>query len=332
MISGRREAELIFGAIRASVLLEPAPALCFDLGGGSLEIMVGDAGGIQWATSKNLGVGRLTAELVTSDPLSKDDRRRLRARLVDELTPIAAIVAPLGPKLLVGSSGTLDDLARMVVARRPGEKPGSLNQVSFTRDEFLPLHKDLLASTADERLRLNGLEARRVDLIVAGSVFLETAMDLFGFDALTISEWALREGIVLDAIRRHDPPTGPTTLARSAGRQCKVSRAGATGTKVTRGRLPSSRLGSSIAHKSCTVSGLTTASCSSTPRCCTTSASTSLRPAITSTASTSSRTAGCAGSHRPMYSCSRRSHAGTTAARHRPSRTIPRSTATASAD
>ena len=205
VISGQREAELIFGAIRASVLLEPAPALCFDLGGGSLEIMVGDAGGIQLATSKNLGVGRLTAELVTSDPLSKDDRRRLRARLVDELTPVAAVVAPLGPKLLVGSSGTLEDLARMVVSRRPGEKPGSLNQVSFTRDEFLPLHKDLLASTADERLRLNGLEARRVDLIVAGSVFLETAMELFGFDALTISEWALREGIVLDAIRRHDP-------------------------------------------------------------------------------------------------------------------------------
>ena len=49
-------------------VLEPAPALCFDLGGGSVEIMVGDASGLRWATSENLGVGRLTAEFVAVRP------------------------------------------------------------------------------------------------------------------------------------------------------------------------------------------------------------------------------------------------------------------------
>ena len=36
-------------------------------------------------------------------------------------------------------------------------------------------------------------------------MFLATAMELFDFERLTISEWALREGIVLDAVGRHDP-------------------------------------------------------------------------------------------------------------------------------
>ncbi len=205
VISGRREAELIFGAVRASVLLEPSPALCFDLGGGSVEIMVGDAGELLWATSENLGVGRLTAEFVASDPISKDDRRRLRAHLIDVLTPVANEVAKLSPKLAVGSSGTLEDLAHMLAARRAQHVPISLNQLSFEREEFEQLHKDILASTADERLRMRGLEARRVDLIPAGSLFLATAMELFDFSEMTVSEWALREGIVLDAIRRHDP-------------------------------------------------------------------------------------------------------------------------------
>jgi exopolyphosphatase/guanosine-5'-triphosphate,3'-diphosphate pyrophosphatase len=205
VISGRREAELIFGAIRAAVMLEPAPALCFDLGGGSVEIMVGDASGLSWATSEQLGVGRLTAQLVHSDPLSKDDRRALRRHLEQVLEPVAAHVASLEPKLVVGSSGTLEDLAHMVAARRAADVPISLNQLSFTRDEFLPLHKEILAAPAAERLRFVGLEARRVDLIPAGSMFLATAMDLFDFDAMTISEWALREGIVLDVIGRHDP-------------------------------------------------------------------------------------------------------------------------------
>jgi exopolyphosphatase / guanosine-5'-triphosphate,3'-diphosphate pyrophosphatase len=205
VISGRREAELIFGAIRASVLLDPAPALCFDLGGGSLEIMVGDATGLAWAASENLGVGRLTTELVRSDPLSKNDRRALRARVTDLLAPLADQVAAYHSRLVVGSSGTLLDVAHMVAARRAVDVPVSLNQLRFTRDEFLALHEEIIGSKASERARLEGLEARRVDLIPAGSMLLATAMELFAFDAMTVSEWALREGIVLDVIGHHDP-------------------------------------------------------------------------------------------------------------------------------
>ena len=61
------------------------------------------------------------------------------------------------------------------------------------------MHKEILGSSDAERLRFPGLDARRVDLIVAGSMVLATAMELFDLDTLTISEWALREGIVLDA-------------------------------------------------------------------------------------------------------------------------------------
>ena len=205
VIGGHEEARLIFGAVRASVVLDPAPALCFDLGGGSLEVMVGDTRGMQWATSVPLGVARLTEELVHSDPISKRDRRALRDRVLDELAPVRGEVAALAPRLAVGSSGTLESLAFMVAVRRDEDPPSSLNHLTITRDEFLPLHKEILASSATERLRLVGLEARRVDLIVAGSVLLATVMELFDVEALTISEWALREGIVLDAVGRHDP-------------------------------------------------------------------------------------------------------------------------------
>ncbi|MBA2326466.1 MAG: Ppx/GppA family phosphatase [Actinobacteria bacterium] len=230
VIDGLTEAQLIFGAVRASVLLDPAPALCFDLGGGSVEITVGDAAGLRWATSENLGVARLTAELVESDPLSKDDRRRLRDRLTEVLAPVAAEVAAFEPKMFVGSSGTLLDLAHMAAARRKEEVPVSLNQLTITRDEFLPLHKLIVSSRASERRRLEGLEPRRVDLIPAGSMFLDTAMELFGFDELTVSEWALREGIVLDAIGHHDPADwsdDPRAIRRASvvglARRCDVA-------------------------------------------------------------------------------------------------------------
>jgi exopolyphosphatase/guanosine-5'-triphosphate,3'-diphosphate pyrophosphatase len=203
VISGHEEARLIFGAMRASVVLDPAPALCFDLGGGSLEVMIGDARRLEWATSVPLGVARLTADLVTSDPLSKRDRRALRERIEAELEVVRGAVARYEPRMAVGSSGTLESLAEMVAARRPGDTPVSLNQFTITRDELMVVHKEVIGSTDAERLRFPGLDARRVDLIVAGSMVLATTMEMFDLDALTISEWALREGIVLDALARH---------------------------------------------------------------------------------------------------------------------------------
>jgi exopolyphosphatase/guanosine-5'-triphosphate,3'-diphosphate pyrophosphatase len=130
----------------------------------------------------------------------------------------------------VGSSGTLESLAEMVAARRREDAPATLNQLTIDRSEFLALHDDLVASRAAERLRFDGLDARRVDLIVAGSMVLATAMHGFGFDQLTISEWALREGIVLDAVRLHDPvewSDDPHSIRRSAvqalARRCNWS-------------------------------------------------------------------------------------------------------------
>ena len=212
IIDGETEASLIYSAVQASVLMEKGPVLAFDLGGGSLEVMVGDSEALWWADSLPLGVARLTAEVVRHDPLSRGDQRRLRRRIIDQLEPVAGRVADLfdvgapgGPALAVGSGGTFCDLARMVAYRRTGAIPVSVNQFTFSRLEFFELHEQLLAAMASERRRMPGLELRRADLVPAGAMLLATAMELFGFDELTVSEWALREGMVLDSLRSLQP-------------------------------------------------------------------------------------------------------------------------------
>lgn len=205
VISGREEARLIFGAVRASVLLDPAPAVCLDLGGGSLEVSVGDVGGLLWSTSLKLGVARLTAELVRRDPPSKGDLDRLHARVVEELGPVAAELADLRPRMLVGTSGTLCDLARMAVALREGTAPASVHQETVTRAELEAVRDQVVERATDQRRRLPGLDSRRADQAPAGVVVALAALDLFDLDAMTVGEWALREGMVLDAIGHHDP-------------------------------------------------------------------------------------------------------------------------------
>ena len=204
VIDGIEEARLIFTAIRAAVTIDPAPAVCFDLGGGSLEIMVGDIGGLTWAASERLGVARLTAEFVRSDPIDAADRRRLRKHIVSVLGPRAIEAGAFEPKMAVGSSGTIEDLGHIIAARRSTKMPRTLHHLSFTREELDELRDELISSTSAQRKKIEGLDAKRVDLIVAGAELMSIAMELFEVSEITVSEWALREGMVLDAVRRHD--------------------------------------------------------------------------------------------------------------------------------
>lgn len=227
VISGKEEARLIFAAVRASVVIDPAPALALDLGGGSLELMIGDQLGLAWSKSVKLGVGRLSAELVRDDPPSGADRRRLARRLTSVLAPIAVEVESLSPEMLVGSSGTLCALIRMAAAHRTGTVPPSVNQLKVRSKDLLAVHEQIFELNASEREKLPGIDARRADLLPAGSMLLTTAMELFGLDELVGCEWALREGMVLDAIGHHtqaDWSGEPRNLRRESvddlGRRC----------------------------------------------------------------------------------------------------------------
>ena len=205
VISGKAEAKLVFAAVRSSVLIDPGPALCLDLGGGSLEMSVGDARGLMWSTSVKLGVARLTADAVRSDPPTAADTRRLVKRIEAVLAPTLDAIRSRKPRMVIGSSGTFLALARMAAAHRTGEVPTAINQLTVRSKDVAAVHERLMTVSTAERQKLPGVDARRADLLPAGSTLLITALDLFGFDEFTVSDWALREGIVIDAISRHDP-------------------------------------------------------------------------------------------------------------------------------
>ncbi|HSS10933.1 MAG TPA: hypothetical protein VLL25_13675, partial [Acidimicrobiales bacterium] len=192
VINGKEEARLIFAAVRASVVIDPGPALALDLGGGSLELMVGDQSGLAWSRSVKLGAARLAAELVKGDPPTGGDQRRLMRRIASTLTPIKAELETLRPKMLIGSSGTLCALVRMASARRTGSVPPSVNQLRVRRKDLLAVRDQILGLTSAERQRLPGVDAGRADLLPAGILLLTSVMEMTGLDELTGCEWALR--------------------------------------------------------------------------------------------------------------------------------------------
>ncbi len=204
VISGIREAQLIFEAVRASVLIDPGPALCADLGGGSLELSVGDRFGLTLALSLHLGVGRLTSEYLRGDPPTKKDRARLKDKISESLDEVLEDILACGPKLLIGTSGTFCALARGAAARRDGIVPPSVNQLTVSVRELAALGEIIYELPSWERSRLAGIEARRCELLPAGVAVTEVLMELTGMQELTVSEWGLREGIIISTIAKHD--------------------------------------------------------------------------------------------------------------------------------
>lgn len=203
VISGREEAQLIFDAVRTSVVIDPGPALALDLGGGSLEIMIGDSRGLDWATSLKLGVARLTAEQVRSDPLSTGDCRRVATTVTKAIQRVLPEIERRHPTVAVGSSGTLEALIRLAATRRAGTSPASVNQLAVKARDVDALGTWLLGMTSAERAALPGVDARRADLLPTGALLLSVVLDMTGVDEIVGCEWALREGMVLDAIGHH---------------------------------------------------------------------------------------------------------------------------------
>ena len=204
VISGRREAALIFAAVRRSITISKPPAVCLDLGGGSLEVSVGDAKGLLWSTSVRLGVGRLTTTFLAGDPPTASELATLRDHITVVLAPVVHDVRSFEPGMLVGTSGTLCAVAIAAAALANGDVPASVNQLTVSRRHLDALHEEIISRSSSERLKLAGVEARRVDQLPAGSLLLLTAMDMLDLAELTVGEWALREGMLIDAIERHE--------------------------------------------------------------------------------------------------------------------------------
>src|SRR5437588_357427 len=110
-----------------------------------------------------------------------------------------------GMEVAVGSSGTILNIAEMARAKRDEPPLQQVSGATVSADDVHRVVRALTkASTADERLAVPGLDPRRVDIIVGGALILEEAVTSLGIGELIVSDFALREGLLLDSIRRRD--------------------------------------------------------------------------------------------------------------------------------
>ena len=203
VITGAEEAHLIHQAAVYGVDVGSARAVVIDIGGGSVEITLGTATSLQLARSFKVGVIRLTERFVLSDPISERDARKLSKYVLGEIDRHCEQILNIGFDRVIGTSGTILSLGNLAATTLRGTPPDDLRNLRVPAKQIRRLRKSVSALDLESRLALPGLDPRRADLVVAGAILLDTILRRLGAADLTLCDLALREGLVLDYIRRN---------------------------------------------------------------------------------------------------------------------------------
>ena len=207
VLPGVEEARLIAMAVSEVTEFNGRRALIIDIGGGSTELIITRGGEPDLMLSLRLGAVRLTEKFVTTDPISNEQRNRLVANIRSDLTRAATEIRNVGFDFVIGSSGTVLNMVNAVVqANEPYGSDDVLDYEPFSQtvslDQIEWLNRKLGRMTLRDRRRIRGIEKGRADIIVAGGLLLEQILSDLGAAEITSCDWSLREGVILNYLRR----------------------------------------------------------------------------------------------------------------------------------
>lgn len=196
VIDGVEEAQMIYEGIRLSGSLNGETYLMMDIGGGSVEFIIGNHQQAQWKQSFEIGGQRMLDLFHEHDPILQGEVDKLNAYLAEKLESLKKAIEIYQPSGLVGASGTFDTLTDIYFASLQ-EKKGRHQQVfQLPKIEFENIAGKLLTLTKEERLKIPGMIPMRVDMIVVASCLIKYILTLLPVDTLICSNFALKEGAI----------------------------------------------------------------------------------------------------------------------------------------
>ena len=195
VISGEEEADFIFRAVRAAVDFHGGSALCIDIGGGSVELIVGTRDEVYFTASEPLGSLRLSQKFFSADPPGPDSLEKCVSHIRKKLKRPLSSARSLGFDFCVGTSGTILTLAE-IASDKSGADEIAAGLRWLSRVNLGLLIPRLAELSADERCERFAIDPRRGESILAGALVIHEVLDRLDLDGLWACSAALREGIV----------------------------------------------------------------------------------------------------------------------------------------
>jgi len=201
VIDGDKEANYIYKGVRRGAKLGVSPCLIMDIGGGSVEFIIGNDSQIFWKQSFEIGGQRLMEKFMRNDPLTEGDKKKLYNHFEENLIPLVNAVHQYAPEKLVGSSGTFDTLVDIDFQHRTGNWAPK-NQTDFTLpiEEFYRIYALIISGNHEQRMAIPGMIALRVDMIVVAVCLIDYILKSYEIRQMQISSFALKEGVLAEVM------------------------------------------------------------------------------------------------------------------------------------
>ncbi len=222
VISSQEEARLIYLAVRQAVDLDEQRSLIVDIGGGSAEFIVGTAHQALLLESYKVGASRLSQQFITSDPASGRDMDALEKHIKKALKPVMKKIEALDVQRIIGTSGTMENLAAMCVQQHGEAEVRRRRPTEMLSDDFALIYKKLQRLPVAGRRAIPGLDPGRADQILGGAAVVAYVFDRLQVDRVEISDRAMREGMIIDYMQTHWPRVRLSVQVREPRRRSVI--------------------------------------------------------------------------------------------------------------
>jgi exopolyphosphatase/guanosine-5'-triphosphate,3'-diphosphate pyrophosphatase len=195
IISGLEEAEYIYKGIRAAISTGKERSLIMDIGGGSVEFIIGNDFEIFWSHSFEIGGQRLLERFQKHDPITVEEINSLNNYFSNELKILHEAVNKLKPTLLLGSSGTFDTLSDIYCFENNlplEDKP----ETPFDIEAFDDIYDEIILNDRAGRMNIPGMIEMRVDMIVVACCLIKYILTQQHFNQIRVSSYSLKEGVL----------------------------------------------------------------------------------------------------------------------------------------
>jgi exopolyphosphatase/guanosine-5'-triphosphate,3'-diphosphate pyrophosphatase len=197
IISGIEEARLIYTGVSHNVDIDNGKRLVVDIGGGSTEIIIGERFQPIMMESLYMGCVSMTKKFFASGSITRKKLDKARMYAMMELEPHIKAYKILGWHDAIGASGTARALRSIAVEE-------GLTDYGITDAALSSILDKLLQAGSIDDISLKGLKPERKPVILGGAIVLHAIFEAFDIKTMTVSNGALREGILYDLIGRDE--------------------------------------------------------------------------------------------------------------------------------
>lgn len=199
ILSGVEEARII--GLSAVYAIKSNSLLNIDIGGGSTELSVMQNGLPAKLFSMKLGAVGLSDKFIENDPPKIKEIKLLQEEIALALERPTRELKEYSWQKTSGTSGTILSLGVLLENTNESDKIERGEQVIHL-ENLLKLNEKLSETTVEQRKKLNGVSTQRAEIIIAGGQILAGVMNALKIKKLTTCSFALREGVIIDQLKK----------------------------------------------------------------------------------------------------------------------------------